>query len=222
MARGRFQRLVLMMMVAALGLLTPALSSVHAAEKPIRIVAFGDSLMAGYGLAQNEGFPAQLERALKAEGLAVEVANAGVSGDTSSGGLSRLEWSVPDGTDAVILGLGANDMLRGIDPQITRKTLDTMVRRLKDRGIAVLLAGMRAPPNLGPDYQRAFDSIYPDLAKAHDVLIYPFFLDGIAVNAKLNQADGIHPTAEGVAEVVRRILPAAKELIARARDKRAS
>ncbi len=185
-------------------------------------MALGDSLMAGYGLPGSAAFPEQLEKALRAKGAAVEIANAGVSGDTSSGGLSRLDWSVPDGTEAVILGLGANDMLRGIDPKVTRTALDAIVQRLKKRGIEVLLAGMRAPPNLGPDYARAFDAIYPDLARAHDLLIYPFFLDGIAVDAKFNQRDGIHPTAEGIAEVVRRFVPRAEELLARVRAKRGS
>jgi acyl-CoA thioesterase I len=178
------------------------------AGQPLKIVALGDSLMAGYGLGESAAFPAQLERALKAKGRAVEIANAGVSGDTSSGGLERLDWSVPDGTHGVILGLGANDMLRGIDPRVTRQALETIVQRLKERGIAVMIAGMRAPPNLGANYIRTFDAIYPDLAKQHDLALYPFFLDGIAVDAKFNQKDGIHPTEQGIAEVVKRMVPA--------------
>src|SRR6266478_7929194 len=148
-----------------------------AAERIVNIVAFGDSLTAGYGLAANEAFPAQLQRALVAKGLAVNVVNAGVSGDTSSGGLARLDWSVPDGTDAVILELGANDMLRAVDPKVTREALTEIVRRLKARGIEVLLCGMLAPRNLGPEYAQAFDSIYPDLTSANGLLLYPFFLD---------------------------------------------
>jgi acyl-CoA thioesterase-1 len=202
--------------------LLPGIPAHAQTAKPIRIVALGDSLMAGYGLPASAAFPEQLEKALKAKGDAVEISNAGVSGDTSSGGLSRLDWSIPDGTDAVIVGLGANDMLRGVDPKVTRKALETIVQRLKKRGIEVMLAGMRAPPNLGPDYARAFDSIYSDLAKAHDLVIYPFFLDGIAVDAKFNQRDGIHPTAEGIAEVVRRMTPSVDELLTRIRTRRGS
>jgi acyl-CoA thioesterase-1 len=180
-------------------------------------VAFGDSLTAGYGLAANEAFPVQLQRALDARGLAVNVVNAGVSGDTSAGGLSRLDWSIPDGTDAVILELGANDALRGFDPEITRKALDTMLRRLKERKISVLLCGMVAPPNLGADYGRAFNSIYPDLAAQTGAILYPFFLAGVAADPKLNQRDGLHPTAAGVAVIVERILPQVEQLIARAK-----
>jgi len=188
-----------------------------AAERVINIVAFGDSLTAGYGLPANEAFPAQLQRALDAKGLAVKVVNAGVSGDTAAGGLSRLDWSVPDGTDAVILELGANDALRGFDPEITRKALDTMLRRLKERKISVLLCGMVAPPNLGAEYGRAFNSIFPDLAAETGAILYPFFLSGVATDSKLNQRDGLHPTAAGVAVIVDRILPQVEQLIARAK-----
>jgi acyl-CoA thioesterase-1 len=156
---------------------------------------------------------------LKAKGLAVEVANAGVSGDTSTAGLARLDWSVPDGTDAVIVELGANDMLRGIDPKITREALGEIVRRLKARKVEVLLAGMLAAPNLGPDYARAFNAIYPELAVANDVLLYPFFLNGVVADPKLNIGDGMHPTGEGVAKIVAGILPKVEELIARVRAK---
>jgi len=190
-----------------------------AAERTIKIAAFGDSLTAGYQLPADAAFPVQLERALKAKGLAVEIANAGVSGDTSTGGLSRLDWSVPDGTDAVILELGANDMLRAVDPKVTRAALTEIVRRLKARGIEVLLCGMLAPRNLGPDYTRAFDSIYPDLAAANGLVLYPFFLDGIAADPKLNQNDGLHPTTAGVAKIVSGILPKVEELLARVRAK---
>jgi acyl-CoA thioesterase-1 len=186
----------------------------QAAEAPIHLVALGDSLVAGYGLRASEAFPAALQRALAAKGLAVEIANAGVSGDTASGGLARLDWSVPDGTDAVILELGANDALRGFDPAITRNALDTILRRLKARNIPVLLAGMLAPRNLGADYASAFDAIYPDLAKQYGAILYPFFLTGVVGNPKLNQADGLHPTAEGVGIIVNAILPKVEELIA--------
>jgi acyl-CoA thioesterase I len=191
-----------------------------AAERPVRIVALGDSLTAGLGLTADAAFPTRLEKALRAEGLAVEISNAGVSGDTASGALARLDWSVPEGTDAVILELGANDMLRGIDPKVTRAALTEIVRRLTERHITVLLAGMRAAPNLGPDYGRAFEAIYSDLAAQNGLLLYPFFLDGVAADAKLNQRDGMHPTAAGVDAIVARILPKAEELVARARDRR--
>ena len=193
-----------------------------AAAQPIKIVVLGDSLVAGYGLPVSESFPAQLEKALKAKGHAVEIANAGVSGDTASGGLSRLDWSIPDGTDAVIVTLGANDMLRGIAPKVTRDALTRIVERLKTRNIAVLLTGMLAARNLGQDYGREFDAIYPALADAQAVLLYPFFLDGIVADPKLNQRDGIHPTAAGVAAIVERILPKAEELLARVRARRGS
>jgi len=191
-----------------------------AAERVVNIVAFGDSLTAGYGLAANEAFPAQLQRALVAKGLAVNVVNAGVSGDTTAGGLARLDWSVPDGTDAVILELGANDALRGFDPAVTRKALDTMLRRLQERKIPVLLCGMVAPPNMGAEYGRAFNGIYPDLAAQTGAILYPFFLTGVAADPKLNQRDGLHPTAAGVAVIVNRILPQVEELIARAKGSR--
>jgi acyl-CoA thioesterase-1 len=187
----------------------------------MRIVALGDSLTAGYGLPADATFPARLERALKAKGVAVEVANAGVSGDTAAGGLARLDWAVPQGTDAVIVELGANDMLRGTDPKVTRKALEEIVRRLSGRGIVVLLAGMRAAPNLGADYGREFEAIYADLASAYDLVLYPFFLDGVAVETRLNQPDGIHPTAAGIDTIVARMLPKVEELVARVRENRA-
>jgi acyl-CoA thioesterase-1 len=190
-------------------------ASARAAERPINVVALGDSLTAGYGLAANEAFPVQLQRALAAKGFAVNVANAGVSGDTTLGGLSRLDWSVPDGTDAVILELGANDALRGFDPIVARKALDSMLRRLAERKIPVLLCGMVAPPNLGADYGRAFNSIYPDLAAQYGAVLYPFFLAGVAADPKLNQRDGLHPTAAGVAIIVDKILPQVEQLIGR-------
>jgi acyl-CoA thioesterase-1 len=199
-----------------------AVAAAPAAERPVKIVALGDSLTAGLGLAASEAFPAKLEKALRARGLAVEIANAGVSGDTASGGLARLDWAVPADTDAVIVELGANDMLRGTDPQIARRALEEIVRRLTDRRIAVLLAGMRAAPNLGPEYARQFEAIYPELAAKYDVVFYPFFLDGIAAESRLNQRDGLHPTRAGVDAIVGRILPKVEELVARAREKRGS
>jgi len=178
-----------------------------AAERPIRIVVLGDSLAAGFGLAAPDALPAKLEHALKARGIAVAIENAGVSGDTPAGGLARLDWSVGEGTDAVILELGANDALRGSDPKATRTALEAIIRRLKERRIAVLLAGMLAPRNLGPDYAKVFDPIYPELAAAHDLVFYPFIVEGVAGDAALNQADGIHPTAEGYAVVVDGLWP---------------
>lgn len=195
-------------LMAAFGPLAPAIA------QPLQVVVLGDSLAAGYGLAAGDGFTDKLQAALRARGHDVAVANAGVSGDTSSGGLSRLDWSVPDGTDLVILELGANDMLRGILPDITQKNLDAMLERVKARNIAVLLMGMRAAPNLGADYGKAFDGIYPRLAEKHGVPLYPFFLDGVAGDAALNLPDGMHPNAAGVDVIVERILPAVEKALA--------
>jgi acyl-CoA thioesterase-1 len=182
----------------------------------VKIVALGDSLTAGYGLSAKDGFVPRLQAAVTAKGIAAEVVNAGVSGDTSSDGLARLDWSVPQGTAAVIVELGANDMLRGIKPQITRDALDAILKRLSTRHIAVLLSGMRAAPNLGADYGKAFEAIYPDLAAKYGALLYPFFLDGVAGNLKLVQPDGLHPNPSGVGVIVERILPKVEELITRA------
>lgn len=190
--------------------------------KPIKIVAFGDSLTAGYMLQPSEAFPVQLQAALKAQGHSVDIINAGVSGDTTSGGLERLEWSIPDGTDAVIVELGANDALRGIDPKQARASLDAILSKLKARNVDVLLAGMYAPSNWGEDYRAAFDRIYPELAQQYGTLLYPFFLEGVATDAKLNMGDGLHPTGAGVAEIVKRILPKVEELLARVRARRPS
>jgi len=190
-----------------------------AAERPVQIVALGDSLTAGFHLPASAAFPVQLERALRAKGIAVEVANAGVSGDTTAGGLARLTWSVPDGTDAVILELGANDMLRGLDPAATRSALTEIVRRLKARNIEVLLCGMRSAPNLGLDYGQVFEAVFPDLAAANGLILYPFFLEGVLGDRGLVQADGLHPTKEGVAKIVTGIMPKVEALIARVRAK---
>jgi acyl-CoA thioesterase I len=173
-------------------------------------------------MAAADAFPAKLERALKAKGYAVEVLNAGVSGDTAAGGLARLDWSIPEDIQAVIVELGANDALRGVDPDVTRRALDEILRRLKERRITVLLAGMRAPPNMGLDYVRRFDAIYADLAKKYETILYPFFLEAVAADGTLNQRDGIHPTAAGVEVIVRGILPKAEELVRRTLDARKS
>jgi acyl-CoA thioesterase-1 len=192
------------------------------AETPVKIVALGDSLTAGYGLPDKDGFTSRLQAALAARGAAVEVENAGVSGDTASDGLARLDWSVPPGTEAVIVEFGGNDMLRGIKPEVTRDALDKILRRLTDRHIAVLLCGIRSAPNMGAEYGQAFESIYPDLARKYGALLYPFFLDGVAANRGLAQHDGMHPNAAGVDVIVQRILPNVEDLIARARALRPS
>ena len=178
-----------------------------ATSDTIRLMAFGDSLTAGYGLAVDESFTVQLERALRAEGYDIEVINAGVSGDTTAGGLARLDWALADAPDLVLLELGANDGLRGLDPNDTRANLAAILDRLTAAGMPTLLAGMLAPPNLGREYGAVFDGLYPDLAETYDVPLYPFFLDGVAAEVSLNQDDGIHPNAEGVAVIVDRMLP---------------
>jgi acyl-CoA thioesterase I len=203
-------------MLAGVLLVSPATS----AEGPVRIVALGDSLTAGFGLPADAAFPARLEKALTAKGLAVEIGNAGVSGDTTSGGLARLDWSVPEGTEAVILELGANDMLRGLDPQVTRQALRDILGHLQQRHVEVLLCGMLAAPNLGADYARAFDGIFPDLAATGHLLFYPFFLEGILNDPQRVQRDGLHPTSAGIDAIVAGILPKAEELVARVRSRR--
>ncbi|HEY1475322.1 MAG TPA: arylesterase [Pseudolabrys sp.] len=195
--------------------LTPAL-----ADEPVKIVALGDSLTAGLGLPVEQAFPAKLTAALRAKGIDARVANAGVSGDTTTGGLARLGWSVPEGTQAVILELGANDSFRGVDVKLIKANLETILNKFQDRHVPVLLAGMLAPRNLGPDYVNAFDAIFPELASTHAVVFYPFFLDGVAADPKLNQADGLHPNAAGVDVIVARILPRVEELITAARAAR--
>lgn len=208
---------------AALLLLTLiGIGAARGETRPIRIVALGDSLTAGYGIAASEVFPTKLERALRAKNYAVEIVNAGVSGDTASGGLARLDWSVGENADAVIVELGANDALRGTDPAVTRRALEAILRRLRERGIPVLLCGMQAPRNLGSDYVGRFDAIFPELAAAHGALFYPFFLEEVAAQATLNQPDGLHPTAAGIDVIVRGILPRAEELVRRAMEKRKS
>jgi acyl-CoA thioesterase-1 len=192
------------------------------AGAPVRMVAYGDSLTAGYGLAPSKAFPAQLQAALQAKGYAVEIANAGVSGDTTATGLERFDWAVPDGTEAVILELGANDALRGLPAGEARENLAKIVARLKARDIDVLLAGMRSLNNWGPDYAAEFNAIYPDLAKANDLILYPFFLEGVAADKALNLDDGLHPKDGCIARIVEGILPKVEELIARVTARRAA
>lgn len=209
MTRARFKRLFGRMSVALL-LLAP----VAAAAAPVKILAFGTSLTQGYGLPPGTEFPAVLQARLQASGIDATVINAGVSGDTSSDGLSRIDWSLADHPDAAIVEMGSNDALRGIDPKLTEKNLAAMLARFRDAHVPVLLLGMKAPRNLGPDYANAFDPIYPRLAKEFGVLFYPFVLDGVALNAKLNQADGMHPNPDGVKIIVGRMLPSVKQLVA--------
>jgi acyl-CoA thioesterase-1 len=195
---------------AALGaasMLAVLATGAPASAETIRLLAFGDSLTHGYGLPAGETFPEQLEAALQARGLDVTVINAGNSGDTTAGGLARLDWALADDPDAVLLELGANDGLRGLDPAATYENLDAIMAKLKAEGLPVLVAGMLAPPNLGREYGEAFNRVYPRLAEKYDAPFYPFFLDGVAMEPALNQADGIHPNAEGVAEIVARITP---------------
>jgi acyl-CoA thioesterase-1 len=199
---------VLAAFVIGLGLL-----QAPAEAAPLRVMMLGDSLTAGYGLPPEQALPVQLEQALKKAGLDVRVLNAGVSGDTTAGGLARLDWSLAEKPDIVLVGLGANDALRGLDPERAYANLDTILTRLQAKGIRTMLLGMLAPPNLGSDYGRRFAAIYERLAEKHKVPLYPFLLDGVAAQAKLNQPDGIHPNAEGVAAIVERLAPAVRQLI---------
>jgi acyl-CoA thioesterase-1 len=189
----------------------PARAANAAAD--VTLVALGDSLTAGFGLAPTDGFTAKLESYLHARGLSVRVVNGGVSGDTSSGGLARFDWAVPDEADAIIIELGANDALRGIDPDLTRANLEQIIEKSQARGLQILLAGMLAPPNLGPAYGEAFAAIFPDLARQYELALYPFFLDGVAAQKSLNLADGIHPNAAGIDIIVSRIGPYAERLV---------
>ena len=171
------------------------------------VLAFGDSLTAGYGVSAQDSFPVQLEAALKSTETPARVINGSVSGDTSAGGLARIDWLLGEKPDLVIVELGANDGLRGLDPKMTRENMDRIIQRFRDAGVSVLVAGMKAPPNLGSEYGASFEALYSDLARAHGTAFYPFFLDGVAGNPSLNQPDGIHPTAEGVAVIVEKMLP---------------
>lgn len=219
-ARALGQVSMLAVLVNACLILMSGASHAEAQSDPIRIVAFGDSLTAGYGLPPGEAFPAQLEKALQEKGLAIEVINAGVSGDTTAAGLQRFDWAFPDDADAAIVALGANDALRGIDPAETRRNLDEILTRLDARGVPVLIAGMRAPRNWGDDYVMRFDAIFPELAERHDALLYPFFIEQVALRPDLNLDDGMHPNGDGVAAIVEDILPQVEELIGRVQAKR--
>jgi acyl-CoA thioesterase I len=198
-------------------MLATASPSASAAARTLHIVALGDSLTAGLGLPPGQSFPDVLQRSLKGKGYDVEIANAGVSGDTAADGLARFDWAMPDGVDAAIVELGANDMLRGLDPAATKKTLGEILSRLQARHIPALVAGMRAAPNLGQEYDARFDAIYPALAQQYGAVLYPFFLDGVAGDPKLNQKDGLHPTKEGVEAIVVKIMPSVEALIAEAK-----
>lgn len=195
-----------------LSLLAAGLPKAEAAE--MKILALGDSLTAGYGLPAAQGFTVKLEAALRAKGIAATVINGGVSGDTSAGGLGRIDWMLADKPTHAIVELGANDGLRGLDPGQMEKNLDAILTKLKDAGVKVLLTGMRAPPNFGAAYTQSFDAVFPRLAERHKVAFYPFFLDGVAANPQLNQADGIHPNETGVNTVIERILPSVLSLLA--------
>jgi acyl-CoA thioesterase-1 len=202
-----------------LGLAAALLAAGPAAAEGVRIVALGDSLTHGYGLPPEEAFPVQLETWLRANGAPeATVVNAGVSGDTTAGGLARLEWSLSEGADALIVALGGNDMLRGIDPESSRANLDAILTAAGERGLPVLLSGMQGPLNYGADWKRAFDAMYPDLAEKHGALYDPFFLEGVQDDRSLWQSDGLHPNAEGVAVIVERIGPLALDLVEAARE----
>ena len=177
------------------------------------ILVLGDSLVAGHGLPQGQAFPDILANKLATDGIDVTLINAGVSGDTTAGGLARLDWSLADNPDAAIIVLGGNDLLRGLDPKTSYENLNAIINRFKDRNVKILLAGMQAPRNLGADYATEFDRIYPALATKHDILLYPFFLDGVALMADLNQPDGMHPNIAGVDVITDKIMPKVKQLI---------
>lgn len=204
---------VLFLVLAVFGFVTSAVAA------PVTLLALGDSLTAGYGLDPDEAFPVKLEKALRARGHDVTVVNAGVSGDTAADGLARLDWTLTPEVAAVIVELGANDALRGLPPAQAAAALDQILATLKQRHLPVLLAGMLAPPNLGPDYGQAFNGLYGQLAAKHGALLYPFFLDGVAADPALNQGDGLHPTAAGVDIIVARMLPQVEALLARASQK---
>jgi acyl-CoA thioesterase-1 len=206
-----FKHIVALIVTLLAFTIAPA-ASVRA--EPLPVVGFGDSLMAGFGLGPGEGFTDRLQAALRAKGHDVAVANAGVSGDTTSGGLARLDWSVPDGTKLVVLELGANDMLRGVDPALVEQNLDAMLSRLKARRIPVVLVGMVAAPNLGHAYGEQFGAIYPKLAEKYGATLYPFFLDGVAGDKSMQLEDGMHPNAAGVERMVERFLPTMEKAIA--------
>ena len=206
--QASYERLLILFTAAVI--MTASLSGAAAQQK---LMVYGDSLVAGYGLDAGLGFPEQLQSALTASGRDIRVLNAGVSGDTTAGGLARLDWALADRPDAVIIVLGGNDLLRGLNPEQTRANLQAMLSRLRTDGIAVLLCGMLAPVNLGPDYRQQFDSLYPDLASEFGIDLYPFFLDGVALDPDLNLPDGLHPNPQGVAIITTRILPYVVKLL---------
>lgn len=205
----------LLLISAMMGWMATSLAN----DQQVHIVAFGDSLTAGYGLPPKADFASKLQSALRDRGLAVRISNAGVSGDTTTGGLARFDWAIPADADAVILELGANDALRGIAPSIAKSNLDKILSKLKSRKIPVLLAGMQAPANWGDQYKKDFDGLFSQLAKKHETLLYPFFLEGVIDKPSLKLPDALHPNEQGVDEIVRRILPSVEQLIARARSK---
>lgn len=210
-----FERFAAARALAVLAVLAGlAASGAPARAETVRILALGDSLTAGYGLDLADTFPVRLERALRDEGLDVAVINAGVSGDTTAGGLTRLGWALADQPDIAIVALGGNDALRGLDPATTRANLDAIVTRIEAAGVRVLLAGMKAPPNLGAEYGRAFEAVFAGIAERHGVAFYPFFLEGVAAVAALNQDDAIHPNARGIHVMVEGIVPYVLDLIA--------
>ena len=216
---------VLLAAAMTLGLAAPIAAQTKSGDgtsMPLRIVAYGDSLTAGYGLKPGQAFPDVLQIALRARGHGVEVINAGVSGDTTAAGLQRFEWAIPEDADGVILELGANDALRGQPVAEARANLEAILKKLSARGVPVLVAGMRSPENWGPDYRAGFDAIFPTLAQQHDAIFYPFFLDGVATDRALNLDDGLHPNAKGIAVIVDRILPYAEQLLERAAARRAA
>lgn len=205
--------LLLSFLVAALAVASPHVN-LRAEPDETVIVALGDSLVAGYGLPLDQSFPAQLEAALRERGNAVRVVNAGVSADTAAAALQRLDWSLPDDADAVIVELGGNDALQGLSPARTKAAIAAIIEKVQAKGLPVLLAGMEAPRNLGQDYVEAFGAIYPDLAEEYGVILYPFFLEGAALNGELMQKDGIHPNGKGVAVIVENIMPKVEMLLA--------
>jgi acyl-CoA thioesterase I len=219
----RLTRLIGFVACASISLLTSAgLAVANPSDREITILAFGDSLTAGYQLKPEDAFPAQLEMALRGEGYKVRVINAGVSGDTTAAGLARLDWSLQDGADAVIVELGANDALRGLPVADAKANLDAMLQRFSGKGMEILIAGMRAPGNWGRDYQQAFDGMFAELASKHGAALYPYFLDGVVINSPMVLPDGLHPSASGVAEIVKRILPAVTALVDRVQAKLAA
>ena len=215
LAMHRFAKVAFRLMIFTAMIASHTASEAAGSSRPITIVAFGDSLTAGYGVKTSESFPVQLQMALEAKGHKVTVVNAGVSGDTTAGGRERLDWALDPKPDAVIMELGANDALRGLDPKIPQENLDKMLSDLKAKNIPVLLTGMKAPNNWGDDYAKKFDAIFPDLAAKYHVPLYPFFLEGVALDRSFTQPDGLHPTGKGVAEIVKRILPDVEALIVR-------